>query len=136
MNTNKHRYKDDVVFVGKQANISDYLGIADVFLLPSELESFGLAALEAEACEVPVVATRIGGIPEVVSEGETGFLSDVGDVEKMSNDVMQFLKDEEMRRAYGKKARELAIARYSAKLIIPQYISFYEKILGAKTASA
>ena len=65
--------KDECVFVGKQANISDYLGVADVFLLPSELESFGLAALEAEACEVPVIATRIGGIPEVVIDGETGF---------------------------------------------------------------
>ncbi len=128
--------KDDAIFVGKQANISDYLGIADVFLLPSELESFGLAALEAEACEVPVVATRIGGIPEVVSEGETGFLSDVGDVEKMSEDVMQFLKDEEMRLTFGKKARELAIARYSANLIIPHYIAFYEKVLGAKSAVA
>ncbi|MDQ3179557.1 MAG: N-acetyl-alpha-D-glucosaminyl L-malate synthase BshA [Acidobacteriota bacterium] len=121
--------KDDAIFVGKQANISDYLGIADVFLLPSELESFGLAALEAEACEVPVIATRIGGIPEVVSEGETGFLSDVGDTEKMSNDVMNFLKDEELRLSFGKKARELAIARYSAKLIIPQYIKFYEQVL-------
>ncbi len=128
--------KDDAVFVGKQANISDYLGIADVFLLPSELESFGLAALEAEACEVPIVATRIGGIPEVVSEGETGFLSDVGDVEKMSEDVMQFLKDEEMRLTFGKKARELAIVRYSANLIIPHYIEFYEKVLGAKSAVA
>jgi L-malate glycosyltransferase len=128
--------KDDVVFVGKQANIADYLGIADVFLLPSELESFGLAALEAEACEVPVVATRIGGIPEVVSEGETGFLSDIGDTEKMSDDVMKFLKDEEMRVAFGRKARETAVARYGSELIIPQYIKFYEQVLGAQSASA
>ena len=120
---------DDVVFVGKQANISDYLGIADVFLLPSELESFGLAALEAEACEVPVIATRIGGIPEVVSEGETGFLSDVGDTEKMSEDALKLLNDEEMRREFGEKARELAITRYGSELIIPQYIKFYETVL-------
>ena len=96
--------KDDTVFVGKQANIPDYLGIADVFLLPSELESFGLAALEAEACEVPVIATRIGGIPEVVSDGETGFLSDIGDTDKMSSDVLKFLKDEDLRRTFGEKA--------------------------------
>jgi N-acetyl-alpha-D-glucosaminyl L-malate synthase BshA len=121
--------KDHVIFVGKQANIPDYMGVADVFLLPSELESFGLAALEAEACEVPVVATRIGGIPEVVNEGETGFLSDIGDVEKMSNDVMKFLSDEEMRLDFGKRAREFAVARYGSELIIPQYINFYEKIL-------
>lgn len=129
--------KDETVFVGKQANISDYLGVADVFLLPSELESFGLAALEAEACEVPVIATRIGGIPEVVTDGETGFLSDIGDTEKMSDDVMKLLKDEDMRIAFGEKARESAISRYSSDLIIPQYITFYEKILQtAKSAAA
>ena len=127
--------EEDTIFVGKQANIADYLGIADVFLLPSELESFGLAALEAEACEVPVIATRIGGIPEVVAEGETGFLSDIGDTDKMSDDVMQFLRDEEMRIEFGKKARELAVSRYGSDLIIPQYITFYEKIL-QKTKSA
>ena len=128
--------KDDTIFVGKQANISDYLGVADLFLLPSELESFGLAALEAEACEVPVIATRIGGIPEVVTDGETGFLSDIGDTEKMSDDAMKFLNDEEMRQTFGVKARESAVARYGSELIIPQYISFYEKVLGAQAASA
>lgn len=128
--------KNDVVFVGKQANIADYLGVADIFLLPSELESFGLAALEAEACEVPVIATRIGGIPEVVTDGETGFLSDIGDTEKMSDDAMKLLNDEEMRRTFGEKARELAVSRYSSELIIPQYIRFYEKVLGAKAANA
>ena len=128
--------KDDTVFVGKQANIADYLGVADVFLLPSELESFGLAALEAEACEVPVIATRIGGIPEVVTDGETGFLSDIGDTEKMSGDVMKFLNDEEMRENFGKKARESAVSRYGSDLIIPQYINFYEKILQSKSATA
>ena len=123
------KVKDEAVFVGKQANIPDYLGIADVFLLPSELESFGLAALEAAACEVPVVATRIGGIPEVVTDGETGFLSDIGDAEKMSDDVMRFLKDEEMRMAFGRQARESAVARYGTELVIPQYLKFYEKVL-------
>lgn len=119
----------NVSFVGKQANIADYLGVADVFLLPSELESFGLAALEAQACEVPVIATRIGGIPEVISEGETGYLSDIGDVAKMSEDTLRLLGDEELRRAFGEKGRELAIQRYGSDKIIPQYISFYEKIL-------
>jgi N-acetyl-alpha-D-glucosaminyl L-malate synthase BshA len=120
---------DNTIFVGKQANIADYLGIADVFLLPSELESFGLAALEAQACEVPVVASRVGGIPEVVNEGETGYLSDIGDLDKMSKDVLKFLSDEKLQRQFGKRGRENAIARYSADLIIPQYITFYEKVL-------
>lgn len=127
----------NVVFVGKQANIADYLGVADIFLLPSELESFGLAALEAQACEVPVIATRIGGIPEVVADGESGFLSDVGDVEKMTTDTLRLLKDDKLRRSFGKKGRESAIQRYSTSKIIPQYIAFYEKIVKkAKTATA
>jgi len=123
---------DKTEFVGKQAKIADYLGVSDVSLLPSELESFGLAALEAQACEVPVVASRVGGIPEVINDGETGFMSDVGDTEKMSDDVLKLLNDEEMRRAFGKRGRELAILRYSSEKIIPQYIAFYEKVLNSK----
>ena len=125
----------NVEFVGKQANISDYLGIADVFLLPSELESFGLAALEASACEAPVVSTRIGGIPEVVDDGESGYLSNVGDVDKMAADTLRLLNDDDLRRALGQKGRELAVQRYSTEKIIPQYIAYYEKIV-SKAASA
>ncbi len=125
---------EKVTFVGKQPKIADYLGVADVSLLPSELESFGLAALEAQACEVPVVASRVGGIPEVVTDGETGFMSDVGDIEKMSDDVLKLLNDDELRRAFGKRGRQLSISRYSSEKIIPQYIAFYEKVL--QTANA
>ncbi|MBK9528844.1 MAG: N-acetyl-alpha-D-glucosaminyl L-malate synthase BshA [Acidobacteria bacterium] len=128
--------KEHTTFVGKQANIPDYLGVADLFLLPSELESFGLAALEAQACEVPVIATRIGGIPEVVNDGESGFLSDVGDIEKMSADVIRLLSDENMRRSFGEKGRELAVQRYSTSKIIPQYIAFYEKIVKKAKSTA
>ena len=127
---------DMTVFVGKQENIADYLGVADVFLLPSELESFGLAALEAQACEVPVIATRIGGIPEVINEGESGFLSDVGDVGKMSVDTLRLLNDENLRRSFGERGRELAVQRYATSKIIPQYISFYEKIVKKAKAAA
>ena len=122
--------------VGKQANISDYVGIADLSLLPSELESFGLAALEAQACEVPVVASRVGGIPEVVTDGESGLLSDVGDTDKMSEDAFLLLSDENLRKKFGMRGRELAIARYNADKIIPQYITFYEKVLKRKSAAA
>lgn len=128
--------KEHTTFVGKQANIPDYLGVADLFLLPSELESFGLAALEAQACEVPVIATRIGGIPEVVNDGESGFLSDVGDIEKMSTDVIKLLSDENMRRSFGEKGRELAVQRYATSKIIPQYIAFYEKIVKKAKSTA
>jgi N-acetyl-alpha-D-glucosaminyl L-malate synthase BshA len=120
---------EQTIFAGKQAKIADYLAIADVFLLPSEEESFGLAALEAQACEVPVVASRVGGIPEVVGDGETGFLSDIGDTKKMSKDTSNLLRNDELRHAFGERGRELAIARYSSKLVIPQYLNFYEKVL-------
>jgi len=124
------------VFVGKQPRIVDYLCASDVLLLPSEQESFGLAALEAMAVEVPVIASRVGGIPEVVDDGQSGFLSPVGDVDKMAEDAARLLTDARLRREMGKRARESAINRYSTDKIIPQYIEFYEKILrGALTAA-
>lgn len=116
-------------FVGKQPKIVDYLSVADVLLLPSEQESFGLAALEAMACEVPVIASRVGGIPEVITDGETGCLSEVGDLEKMSADAALILKDERLRAEMGARARESAVSRYSTNLVIPQYVNFYERIL-------
>lgn len=120
---------DKCVFVGKQPNIVDYLSAADVLLLPSEQESFGLAALEAMACEVPVIASRVGGIPEVVTDGETGFLSEVGDVKKMADDAARLLTDATLRREMGKRARESAVSRYRTDIVIPQYIEFYERVL-------
>ena len=122
---------EQCAFVGKQPKIVDYLSAADVLLLPSEQESFGLAALEAMACEVPVVASRVGGVPEVVTDGETGFLSAMGDIEKMSADAARLLTDEALRREMGTRARESAVSRYSTDLIIPQYIKFYERVLAA-----
>ena len=127
---------DACSFVGKQGAINDYLGISDVLLLPSEQESFGLAALEAQACEVPVIASRVGGIPEVVTDGETGFLSEVGNVEKMSEDAARILKNDSLRRDMGARARELAVARYSTNLVIPKYIEFYERVLNGSARGA
>ncbi|HEY2974162.1 MAG TPA: N-acetyl-alpha-D-glucosaminyl L-malate synthase BshA [Pyrinomonadaceae bacterium] len=120
---------DKCVFVGKQPKIVDYLSAADVLLLPSEQESFGLAALEAMACEVPVIASRVGGIPEVVTDGETGFLSEVGDLEKMAKDAARLLSDITLRREMGKRARDSAVGRYRTDIVIPQYIEFYEGVL-------
>jgi N-acetyl-alpha-D-glucosaminyl L-malate synthase BshA len=122
---------DSCVFVGKQPKIVDYLSASDVLLLPSEQESFGLAALEAMACELPVIASRVGGLPEVVTDGETGFLSEVGDVEKMANDAVRLLADDEFRKGMGQRARESAISRYRTDLIIPRYVEFYERVLAA-----
>ncbi len=116
-------------FVGKQPKIVDYLSAADLLLLPSEQESFGLAALEAMACEVPVIASRVGGIPEVVTDGETGFLSEVGDITKMAADATRLVGNAKLRKEMGAKARESAITRYRTDIIIPQYIDYYEEIL-------
>ncbi len=123
---------DQCVFVGKQPKIVDYLSAGDVLLLPSEQESFGLAALEAMACEVPVIASRVGGLPEVVTDGETGFLSAVGDVDKMATDAAKLLADETLRREMGQRARESAVSRYRTDIVIPQYIAFYERVLSQK----
>jgi N-acetyl-alpha-D-glucosaminyl L-malate synthase BshA len=123
---------DKCAFVGKQPRIVDYLCAADLLLLPSEQESFGLAALEAMACQVPVIASRVGGVPEVVDDGEDGFLSAVGDVDKMAEDAVKLLADQNLRREMGKHARVAAISRYSTDLIIPQYIEFYERVLAIK----
>jgi L-malate glycosyltransferase len=120
---------DKCSFVGKQARIVDYLSASDVLLLPSEQESFGLAALEAMACEVPVIASRVGGIPEVIDDGETGFLSPVGDVVKMATDAARLLADDKLRTSMGQRARESAIGRYRTDVVIPRYIDFYEKVL-------
>lgn len=120
---------EQCVFVGKQPNIVDYLCASDVLLLPSEQESFGLSALEAQAVQVPVIASRVGGLPEVIDDGETGFLSSVGDVDKMADDAARLLTDPQLRREFGKRARASAIERYSTHKIIPQYIEFYEETI-------
>jgi N-acetyl-alpha-D-glucosaminyl L-malate synthase BshA len=126
---------DECLFVGKQPNIVDYLCASDVLLLPSEQESFGLAALEAMACELPVIASRVGGLPEVVDDGETGYLSAVGDVDKMADDVVRLVMEKKFRRQMGRAARASAIERYSTQKIIPKYIGFYERVIAADSGT-
>jgi glycosyltransferase involved in cell wall biosynthesis len=118
-----------VLFLGKQEQVSEKLAIADVLLLPSQLESFGLAALEAMACEVVPIATRVGGIPEVVDHGKTGWLAEVGDVDAMANCAIEILNDESRLRSMGKQCRKAAEEHFSAKSIIPQYEQFYRRVL-------
>ena len=120
---------EHVLFLGKQDRVQEKLAFSDVMLLPSELESFGLAALEAMACEVVPIATRVGGIPEVVEHGVTGYLADVGDVETMSRYAIDLLGDEARLRAMGKSARAGARARFCTNKIIPLYEEFYRRVL-------
>ena len=118
-----------VDFLGKQDRISEKLAVADVMLLPSQLESFGLAALEAMACEVVPITTNEGGLPEVVDHGKTGFLAPVGDVETMANYAIEILSDENKLREMGEQARASAQARFCASKIIPMYERFYREVL-------
>lgn len=120
---------EDVLFLGKQDQVQDKLGIADILLMPSELESFGLAALEAMACEVVPIATRTGGVPEVVEHGVSGYLADVGDVDTMARYAIELLNDEAQLRAMGKAARGVAQARFCSSKIVPQYEEFYRRVL-------
>lgn len=117
----------DVRFLGKQEAVEELLAVADVFLMPSESESFGLAALEAMACEVPVVSSNAGGIPEVNIEGVTGFLLNVGDVEGMAQKTMELLKDDAKLAQFKKNAFAQA-QKFDIKNILPIYEAFYEKI--------
>ena len=116
-----------VTFLGKQEAIEEILSIGDLFLLPSESESFGLAALEAMACEVPVVSSNAGGIPEVNIHGKTGFLADVGDVDSMANFSIQLLKDPEMQHAFRKNAL-LQAHSFDLQEILKQYETIYNNV--------
>jgi L-malate glycosyltransferase len=120
---------DHVLFLGKQDQIKEKLAISDVMLMPSELESFGLAALEAMACEVVPIATRAGGVPEVIEHGVSGFLADVGDVETMARYAIELLGDEARLRTMGKQARAAARAKFCSSKIIPLYEDFYRRVL-------
>jgi N-acetyl-alpha-D-glucosaminyl L-malate synthase BshA len=127
----KHQLSNRVHCVGKQPRIADYLSMADLLLLPSELESFGLAALEAMACEVPVIASRVGGLPEVIEDGKTGFMLEMGDVEAMARTALKILQSDNLRREMGRQARASALGRFSTEKIIPMYEDYYQQILAA-----
>jgi len=122
---------DDVLFLGKQSAVYEKLGLCDLFLLPSQLESFGLAALEAMACEVPVIASDVGGLRELIHSGQDGCLVAPGDVEGMARCALELLSHPDRGRQMGERARESARARYCATLVIPRYEAFYDQVLQA-----
>lgn len=122
---------EDIRFLGKQDAVEELLAVSDLLLMPSAKESFGLAALEAMACEVPVISTNAGGLPEVNTHGQTGFTSDVGDVDDMARNTLKLLRDPEMLRGFRKNALERA-REFDISNILPRYEAYYESIL--KTA--
>ncbi len=118
---------DDVRFLGKQEAIEEILAIADLFIMPSESESFGLAALEAMACEVPVISTDVGGIPEVNIDGETGYLCSLGDVDTMAGKALELLNDRDKLARFRKNALEQA-KKFDIDNILPEYEAFYKEV--------
>ncbi len=118
-----------VHFLGKQERINELLALADLMLLPSALESFGLAALEAMACKVPAIATRVGGIPEVIDDGVTGLLYPIGDVEAMAAGAIDLLTTPGKLEAMRDAARKTARTHFCSTKIVPQYVHYYESVL-------
>jgi N-acetyl-alpha-D-glucosaminyl L-malate synthase BshA len=119
---------DAVSFLGKQNQIEEILSVGDLFLMPSETESFGLAALEAMACELPVISSNAGGIPELNIEGVTGFLCNVGDVEAMAEKALYLLKNEDILNQFKANALKRAES-FNIDAIVPKYEAFYNKVL-------
>jgi glycosyltransferase involved in cell wall biosynthesis len=122
---------DRVVFMGKQENISEILAVTDVFLLPSENESFGLAVLEALACGVPCVTSNAGGLPEVNIDGETGYTVNVGDIDTFVSRVEQILDDHNLRKSLSQKAKTISRDRFNVDKIMPLYLQYYEEVLSS-----
>jgi L-malate glycosyltransferase len=118
-----------VHFLGKQDRVNELLALADLLLMPSELESFGLAALEAMACKVPSIATRVGGVPELIDDGVTGLLYRVGDVDGMARGALSLLNDRGRLQTMRDAARKTAQKRFCASLVVPQYVKYYEQVL-------
>ena len=122
--------QDRVEFLGKQLGVAPLLAIADLMLLPSEMESFGLAALEAMACGVPALASRVGGLPEVVTHDHDGLLLPVGEVEAMADEALSLLTDSARHRAFRAAARHTAETRFCSTKIIPRYEDYYRELCG------
>jgi N-acetyl-alpha-D-glucosaminyl L-malate synthase BshA len=121
--------QERVHFLGKQASVNDLLPLADLMLMPSEMESFGLVALEAMACKVPTIATAVGGIPELIEDGLNGRLFPVGEVEAMAAAAIDLLGDNAKHAAMAEAGRKTAQQRFCASKIIPLYEGYYERVL-------
>jgi N-acetyl-alpha-D-glucosaminyl L-malate synthase BshA len=127
---------DQVEALGEQDQVQALLSISDVLLLPSEQESFGLSALEAMACEVPVVASRVGGLPEVITDGETGFLHPLGDLDAMAASAVRLLSDPALHARVARAGRRLVETKFCADEIVPKYEEYYEEVLATRKVRA
>jgi len=120
---------EDVKFLGKQEGLVDILNSADIFLMPSQSESFGLSALEAMACGLPVVSSSVGGLPELVAHNECGYIAEIGDVDRMAKYVVQLLTNEKKYELFAENARKRAVEKFEISKIVPDYEEYYKEIL-------
>lgn len=120
---------NDVRFLGKQVELVPILSSSDLFLMPSQSESFGLSALEAMSCEVPVVSSSVGGLPELNVHGETGYIAEIGDVERMAKYAIELLTNQAKHDLFVKRARQRAVELFEMEKIVDRYEAFYEKVV-------
>ena len=120
---------NDVCFLGKQDGLNELLSSADLFLMPSQSESFGLSALEAMSCGVPVISSSVGGLPELNLHNETGFIAEIGDIDRMAKYTIDLLTNERKYKIFSKNSRDIAVKNFDNSIIIPKYEKFYEKVL-------
>jgi N-acetyl-alpha-D-glucosaminyl L-malate synthase BshA len=122
---------DKVKFLGKQDGLVEILSSSDLFLIPSQSESFGLAALEAMACGLPVVSSSVGGLPELVGHNESGFIAEIGDIERMAKYAIDLLTNEKKYKIFSQNARDRAVKKFDINNVVPLYEDHYKKILNS-----
>jgi N-acetyl-alpha-D-glucosaminyl L-malate synthase BshA len=125
----EHHIQDRIHFLGKQDNVNELLPLADLMVMPSEMESFGLAALEAMACGVPTIATNVGGVPELIEDGRNGLLFGVGDVDSMAAAAISLLRDEGRLRRMSEAGRKTAQDHFCSSRVIPLYEEYYDRVV-------
>ncbi len=121
----------EVIFLGKQDGLPQILSAADVFLMPSQSESFGLSALEAMACEAPVISSSVGGLPELIVHNETGYIAEIGDINRMAKYAIDLLTNEKKHKLFARNARKRAVKFFDKSRIVPQYLDYYNEILNS-----
>lgn len=127
---------EDVKFLGKQAELVPLLSAADLFLMPSQSESFGLSALEAMACGVPVVSSSVGGLPELVAHGETGFIAEIGDIQRMARYAIDLLTNDQKHTLFAEASRRRAVEMFDIKKVVDLYERYYEKVLSGSSVAS
>jgi N-acetyl-alpha-D-glucosaminyl L-malate synthase BshA len=126
---NKLGLHDQVLFLGRQENLEELYSISDLMLLLSEKESFGLVLLEAMACGVPCIGTNVGGVPEVIEEGRTGFICNLGDIDEIAAKAIYILSDQDLHKKFSDMAIETVKSKFQAETIVKQYEQLYFKLV-------